>query len=101
MNACSYFLPMQQRKGFPATMAMLAALMVSGCLVDRGGSGEGGETGSVIDGAYVPVKPVAPAGWPSKMQHVVPPSKPPSWQFHMIHPVELYQWNRSPRECGA
>ena len=46
-------------------MAMLAALMVSGCLVDRGGSGEGGETGSVIDGAYVPVKPVAPAGWPS------------------------------------
>jgi hypothetical protein len=33
----------------------------------------------------------APAGLPSKMQQVVPLSRPPTWLFHMIQPVELYQ----------
>ena len=33
-----------------------------------------------------------PPGLPSKMQQVVPFSRPATWQFHMIQPVELYQW---------
>src|SRR5947209_13125041 len=33
----------------------------------------------------------APPGLPSKMQQVVPPSRPPTCEFHMIQPVELYQ----------
>src|SRR5262245_36593822 len=32
-----------------------------------------------------------PPGLPSKMQQVVPPSRPATWQFHMIQPVEEYQ----------
>src|SRR5215510_1277251 len=32
-----------------------------------------------------------PPGLPSKMQQVVPPSRPLTWQFHMIQPVEEYQ----------
>jgi hypothetical protein len=32
-----------------------------------------------------------PPGLPSKMQIVVPLSRPAIWQFHMIQPVELYQ----------
>ncbi len=47
---------------------VLGATLFSGCLFDRAdrdGSGEGGETGNVTDGDYVPVKPVSPAGWPS------------------------------------
>ena len=33
-----------------------------------------------------------PPGLPSKMQQVVPLSRPETWQFHMIQPVEEYQW---------
>src|ERR1700733_6509546 len=32
-----------------------------------------------------------PPGLPSKMQMVVPLSRPATWQFHMIQPVEEYQ----------
>src|SRR5215472_14804527 len=32
-----------------------------------------------------------PPGLPSKMQQVVPLSRPETWQFHMIQPVEEYQ----------
>ena len=35
---------------------------------------------------------VLPPGLPSKMQQVVPPSKPATCAFHITHPVELYQW---------
>jgi hypothetical protein len=35
-------------------------------------------------------------GLPSKMQQVVPPSSRSTWPFHMIQPVVLYQWKRSP-----
>src|SRR4051795_7504355 len=34
---------------------------------------------------------LAPPGLPSKMQQVVPLSRPPTWLFHMIQPVEEYQ----------
>ena len=37
-----------------------------------------------------------PPGLPSNKQMVVPPSKPAIWQFHMIQPVVLNQWKRSP-----
>ena len=40
--------------------------------------------------------PPTPAGLPSNRQIVVPPSSAPIWQFHMIQPVALYQWKRSP-----
>ena len=33
-----------------------------------------------------------PPGLPSYSTQVVPPSRPPTWAFHMIQPVELYQW---------
>ena len=33
-----------------------------------------------------------PAGLPSKMQQVVPLSRPPICAFHITQPVELYQW---------
>ena len=42
-----------------------------------------------------------PAGFPSKMQQVAPISRPVTCRFHMIQPVELYQWKRSPRELAA
>ena len=32
-----------------------------------------------------------PPGLPSKMQQVVPLSRPETWQFHMIQPVDEYQ----------
>src|SRR5947209_14397544 len=35
---------------------------------------------------------LAPPGLPSKMQQVVPLSRPPTCEFHMIQPVEEYQW---------
>jgi hypothetical protein len=35
-------------------------------------------------------------GLPSKMQQVVPPSSRSTWPFHMIQPVVLNQWKRSP-----
>src|SRR6478609_1950662 len=35
---------------------------------------------------------LAPPGLPSKIQQVVPLSRPPTWLFHMIQPVEEYQW---------
>ncbi len=38
------------------------------------------------------VSTVLPPGLPSKMQQVVPPSRPATWAFHITHPVELYQW---------
>ncbi|GAO25801.1 hypothetical protein ALISP_5621 [Alicycliphilus sp. B1] len=41
-----------------------------------------------------------PPGLPSYSTQVVPPSRPPTWAFHMIQPVELYQWKRSPKELG-
>ncbi len=40
--------------------------------------------------------PALPAGLPSKMQMVLPPSSAPSCTFHMIQPVLEYQWKRSP-----
>ena len=33
-----------------------------------------------------------PVGLPSYMHTVVPPSSAPICEFHMIQPVELYQW---------
>jgi len=33
-----------------------------------------------------------PAGLPSYMHTVVPPRSAPGCEFHMIQPVELYQW---------
>ncbi len=38
-----------------------------------------------------------PAGLPSKMQQVVPLSRPLICAFHITQPVELYQWKRSPQ----
>ena len=35
---------------------------------------------------------VAPPGLPSKRQQVVPSNRPKPCAFHMIQPVELYQW---------
>jgi hypothetical protein len=33
---------------------------------------------------------LVPPGLPSKMQQVVPLSRPLAWQFHMIQPVDEY-----------
>src|SRR6185312_15278011 len=41
-----------------------------------------------------------PLGLPSKMQQVVPLRRPETWQFHMIQPVDEYQWKRSPNDVG-
>ena len=35
-------------------------------------------------------------GLPSNRQAVVPPSSAETWMFHMIQPVVLNQWKRSP-----
>ena len=41
-----------------------------------------------------------PPGLPLKMTQVVPESSPEVCEFHMIQPVELYQWKRSPKLLG-
>lgn len=54
-------------KSYPVfrAVSLFCTLLFSSCLLDRGKADEGGETGSVTDGDYVPVKPAAPAGWPA------------------------------------
>ncbi len=46
-------------------VSVVCALSFTSCLVDRNGSEGAGETGSAVDGDYIAVKPVEPAGWPS------------------------------------
>ena len=40
-------------------------------------------------------------GLPSNRQIVAPASSPATWQFHMIQPVVLNQWKRSPRSAAG